>query len=395
MSNLPESFVWIDRLCRIDSTSRHDNTPVIDALAEQFRANGIEPHVFAKPDGSGKHGLVATIPAADGSTAGGVVISGHTDVVPVDGQAWTSDPFVPEVRGEKVYGRGVADMKGYIGIAMHLLPEMVQAQLAEPIHFAFSYDEEVGCRGGDDIVEQINQRGLAPRAALIGEPSSMRVIRAHKSVNLFTITLTGVNAHSSLTASGVNAVEYGAEIVRYWRGLTDGWKAEGPYDEAYPLKWSTGGVNQFNGGTAVNIVPGQATIVLEFRSIAAVDDEQVLADLRAFCDDVRARMRSENPAADVQLTVDAMVPDLDTPADEYVVELAQSIGGIPCDDKVTYGTEAGQFARGGIPAVVCGPGDIAQAHTADEWIELAQIVECERYLRALVFHLSPDPRNGR
>ncbi|GAA1397742.1 acetylornithine deacetylase [Luteococcus peritonei] len=390
--NAPASLDWINRLISIDSTSRASNKPLIAALAEGFRDQGIEPVVFDAPDGRDKQGLVATVPAADGSTAGGVVISGHTDVVPVDGQQWSSDPFAPEVREGRLFGRGSSDMKSYIGVAMHILPQLVGAQLREPVHFAFSYDEELGCQGGDDIVEKIAELGLAPRAALVGEPTSMRVIRTHKSVNLFTITFTGVNAHSSLTAQGVNAIEYAAELVRYWRGVTDGWKADGPFEEGFPLTYSTGGVNQFTGGTAVNIVPGKAVVVLEFRAVAAVDPQQVLAGLQACCDDLRARMKQENQAADVELVVDAMVPALATGPDEYAVELAQKIGGIASDEKVTYGTEAGQFFAGGIPAVVCGPGDIAQAHTADEFVELSQIEACEAWFEALVRELEEGQR---
>ena len=384
----PASLDWIRRLVGVDTTSRDPNAPLIDLLAQGFREHGIEPVVFDAPQGGGKQGLVATVPAADGSTSGGVVISGHTDVVPVDGQDWTSDPFQVREADGRLYGRGTSDMKSYIGVAMATLPKLVAAELREPVHLAFSYDEELGCRGGDDIVAKIAELGLAPRAALVGEPTSMRVIRTHKSVNLFTATFTGVNAHSSLTAQGVNAIEYAAELVRHWRGVTDGWRTEGPFEEGYPLTYSTGGVNQFTGGTAVNIVPSKAVVVLEFRAVAAVDPQQVLADLQAVCDELRARMKQENEAADVELVVDAMVPALATGADEYAVGLAQRIGGIASDEKVTYGTEAGQFFAGGIPAVVCGPGDIAQAHTADEWVETSQVEACEAWFDALVAELS-------
>lgn len=386
-ATLPQSLDWITRLCRVDSTSRLSNAPVIELLVDALREHGIEPQLFDSPDGT-KQGLVATIPAADGTTTGGVVLSGHTDVVPVDGQDWSSDPFEPEVRDGRLYCRGGADMKSFLGVVMHKVPALKAAGLAQPVHLAFSYDEEVGCRGGDAIVAKINELGLAPRGAVIGEPSSMRIIRAHKSVNMFRATFTGVNAHSSLTSHGVNAIEYAAQLVPWWRGMVDGWKTDGPFDDAYPLPYSTGGINQFDGGTAVNIVPSKASLVLEFRTIAAVDPQQVLADTTAKCDELRERMKAENSAADVELVVDSMVPGLDTPADAWVAQLAQRCGATSCDDKVTYGTEAGQFARGGIPAVVCGPGDIAQAHTADEWIELDQILDCEAFVDALAQQLA-------
>lgn len=383
----PRCLDWLGRLVAVDTTSRNPNGELIALVADELRRFGLEPVVFDSPDGV-KQGLVATIPAADGSTSGGVVLSGHTDVVPIDGQSWTTDPWTVTERDGKLYGRGVADMKGYLAAILALLPELTRAELREPVHLAFSYDEEVGCRGGDAIVEKLHELGRAPRAALVGEPTSMRVIRAHKSVNLYTVTFTGVAAHSSLTSNGVNAVEYAARLACWWREMTDAWKSDGPWDEAYPLKWSTGGVNQFTGGTAVNIVPAKAELVLEYRSIAAVDDDEVLARTQAEVDRLRSLMQAENVAADVQLVVDAKVPSLDVAADEWAAQLAEACGGIRSDEKVTYGTEAGQFANGGIPAVVCGPGDIAQAHTPDEWIELSQLVECENYLLELVLQLS-------
>lgn len=383
----PASLDWITRLCRIDTTSRGSNTALVDLVASEFRRLGIEPQLFDSPDGL-KQGLVATVPAADGTTSGGVVISGHTDVVPVDGQQWASDPFDPQVRDGRLHGRGAVDMKGYLGVAMHLLPQMVAARLKEPIHFALSYDEELGCRGGDAIVAQINELGLAPRAALVGEPTMMQVVRAHKSVCYARVRFTGVESHSSLTTHGVNAIEYAAELVAWWRTVVDGWKAEGPFDEAYPISHSTGGVNQFTGGTAGNIVPGQAELVLEFRTVPGNEPEEVLEGLHRVCDQLRSRMQSENAAADVEVTVDAMAPGLDTGPEEYVVQLATQLGGIPSQKKEAYATEAGQFARGGIPAVVCGPGDIEQAHKADEFVALDQVAACERYLGGLITALS-------
>ncbi|MGO4957775.1 acetylornithine deacetylase [Luteococcus sp. Sow4_B9] len=384
---LPASLEWTTRLCRVDTTSRDSNRELVALVADEFRRFGIEPHLFDSPDGL-KQGLVATVPADDGRTSGGVVLSGHTDVVPVDGQQWTSNPFEPEVRDGRLYARGAVDMKGFLGSALHILPALTAARLAEPVHYALSYDEEVGCKGGDDIVAQIHELGLAPRAAVIGEPTLMKVVRAHKSVCYATVVFTGVESHSSLTTHGVNAVEYAAELVAWWRTIVDGWKANGPFDEAYPISHSTGGVNRFSGGTAGNIVPGRAELVLEFRTVPGNDPDELLGRLREVCDDLRSRMQAEHPDADVEVVVDAMAPGLDTAADEYVVELATMLGGIASENKEAYATEAGQFSRGGIPAVVCGPGDIQQAHKADEFIELGQVARCDAWMEALVDHLS-------
>ena len=230
--DLPRSYDWIRRLVEIDSTSRLSNLPVIELIADEARRLGLTPHVCPTPDGQ-KANLLITVPAEDGTTAGGVVLSGHSDVVPVDGQRWSSDPFVPEVRDGRLYGRGTCDMKGFVGVAVALLPDMIAAELREPIHLAISYDEEVGCLGGDQIVKDIADLGLAPRACIVGEPSSMRVITGHKSISWARVTFRGRSAHSSLTAEGVNAIEYAARLVTFVRGIADEWKAQGPFDAAY------------------------------------------------------------------------------------------------------------------------------------------------------------------
>ncbi|MFZ2259978.1 MAG: acetylornithine deacetylase [Luteococcus japonicus] len=383
----PASLDWITRLCRIDTTSRETNKPLVELVSQEFRRLGVEPHLFDSPDGL-KQGLVATIPAAHGGTTGGILLSGHTDVVPVDGQDWASAPFEPEVRDGRFYGRGTADMKGYLGVIMHLLPRMVEAELAEPIHLAFSYDEEPGCLGAADMVAAVEQLGIEPRACFVGEPTSMRVIRAHKSSYALRAVFTGVNAHSSLKPQGVNAIEYAGILLAHWKQVTDGWQADGPFDGAYPVTWSTGGVNEFHGGTAWNIVPSRAEMVLEFRSVAAVDDQAVVADLEGLVAELDQRMKQANPAAGAQIELLSGVAGLDTAPDEEVVDLAEKLGGQRCDDKVTYGTEAGFFQAAGIPTVVCGPGDIAQAHAADEFIELSQVTACERFMASLLAEMT-------
>lgn len=371
----------------IDTTSRDSNLPLIEVVAQEMRSRGIEPHIFTTDDGT-KANLLATVPAADGSTSGGVVLSGHTDVVPVDGQSWTSAPFEPQVRDGRLYGRGTCDMKAYIAVALHTLPAMLEAELSEPIHFALSYDEELGCLGGAVLVKQIADLGLAPRVCIVGEPTMMQVVRAHKSINSVRVTFHGVAAHSSLTPNGVNAVEHAAAFITKMRAMATSWRTEGPYDSAFPVAYSTTSVNIVEGGIAGNTVPDRCVVQLEFRTIAADDPEVVTDRLRGFVAEIEAEMKTEDERAHVDVEVLAAVPGLDTEADSTAVELAVALGAEASPEKVTYGTEAGQFAGSGIETVVCGPGDIAQAHAADEFVDLAQIQQCERFMTDLVAHLS-------
>lgn len=386
-SSAPASLPWIERLVSLDTTSRNSNLELIEVLEAEMHRLGLAPERIGNDDGT-KANLVLTLPAAGGSTGGGVVLSGHTDVVPVDAQTWTSDPFVPEVRDGRLYGRGTADMKSFIAVIMHRLPDLAAAELSEPIHLAFSYDEEVGCFGGAQIAEALGARGEPPRVCVVGEPSSMRVIAAHKSSNLVELVFHGRSAHSSLTPEGVNAIEYAARAITGIRELADGRRADGPFDENYRVPWTTAGVNVVSGGIATNTVPEQCTVKCDFRTIGGDDPAAIIAQITAHARELETQMRAENPAASVEVNVIAQVPSLESSPDGPAYALASDLGGTPSPDKVTYGTEAGQFANAGIDAVVCGPGDIAQAHAADEYIELDQIVACEQFIDALITRLT-------
>ena len=337
-----------------------------------------------------KANLLATLPAADGSTSGGIVLSGHTDVVPVDGQDWSSDPFTPQVRDGKLYARGSADMKSFIGVILAKLPELTAAKLKEPIHLAFSYDEEVGCVGAIDLVDTITEAGVAPRGCIVGEPSSMRVVRGHKSMNVFRVDFHGVAAHSSLTPEGVNSIAYAAEFVTFVHAVAAEFRTEGPFDENYVVPFTTVTANTISGGIAVNTIPAEASVQFEFRSLGSVDREALVERFRAEAARLERMMRAENDSAHVDFTVEAAAPGCETPADADIVSLAGQWGGVVSDDKVTYGTEAGLFSNAGIPTVVCGPGDIAQAHAPDEYIELEQIAACEAFIGNLITDLSAE-----
>lgn len=382
-----ETLDWVMRLVSLDTTSRDPNLPLIEVVAAELHARGLPTHVRPAPE-HGWANLIATIPAADGGTHGGVVLSGHTDVVPVDGQHWSSEPFAPAIRDGRLYGRGSCDMKGFIACVLAALPEMLAARLTEPIHLAFSYDEELGCIGGEQIVKDFADLGLLPRVAIIGEPSMMRAIRGHKSVNLVEMEFRGVACHSSLKPRGLNAIEHAATVIRRIAEYGEQLAAGGPYDEAYEVSYSTVGVNLVHGGIASNTVADGCVIQADFRTIAANDPGEFYETLRGFALAEEQVMRQAHPASRVDVRLQSLVPGLDTAPDGPAARLAADLGLELSEQKVTYGTEAGQFSAAGIDAIVCGPGDIAQAHGPDEYVELAQLAQCEAMLTRLVEHLS-------
>ncbi|WP_342024449.1 acetylornithine deacetylase [Arthrobacter citreus] len=373
----------ITRLINFETVSRDSNLPLIDYVGERLNALGIESKLVHDATGQ-KANLLATIPAGDGTRTGGIVLSGHTDVVPVDGQDWSSDPFTPQIRDGKLYARGACDMKSFIGVVMAKLDSMAAAKLSEPIHLAFSYDEEVGCIGAVDLVAAITADGLKPRGAIVGEPTSMRVVRGHKSVNVIKVDFHGIAAHSSLTTQGVNAISAAADFAAFVDAKAKEFAGTGAADEAYVVPYTTTTVNQIQGGIAVNTIPALCTLNFEFRSIGADDPVALIETFRAEALRIEALMQAQNPEARVDFTVLAQTPGLDTPAEASIVSLAAELGGTPSPDKATYGTEAGLFSNAGIPTVVCGPGDIALAHAPDEFIPLEQIAACESFIDNLV-----------
>lgn len=373
------------RLISMDTTSRDSNLHLIDHVVELLNQVGVESTLVPNAEGT-KANLLATFPAADGGVTGGIVLSAHTDVVPVDGQPWSSDPFTPEIRDGRLYGRGSADMKSFLAVVLTKLGDIAAQPLAEPIHLAFSYDEEVGCVGAVSLVEKITELGLEPRGCIVGEPTSMRIIRGHKSINTMTVHFRGVAAHSSLTPRGVNAIAYAARFVDFVERVAAEFRENGPFDDDFVVPFTTTTANMINGGIAVNTIPADCTVQFEFRGLVSVDQAELADRYRAEALRLGAEMRQANPAAGVEFTVQSSSPGLDGPTDSEIFALATAWGGVPSNDKVTYGTEAGLFANAGIPSVVCGPGDIAQAHSPDEFIDLDQIALCEDFIDDVIAH---------
>lgn len=389
-ADLPASLPWVTRLVSMDTVSRHPNLGLIETVRDDLRARGIESTLTYGRDGKWAN-LFATLPAHDGSTNGGIVLSGHTDVVPVDGQKWDSDPFKPEIRDGLLYGRGTCDMKGFIGAALALVPEIQQTKLAKPLHLALSFDEEVGCVGAPLMIEELVKRGVKPEGCIVGEPTSMRPIVAHKGINAYQCCVRGHAAHSSLTPRGLNAIEYAARLICYIRDMADAFRANGPFDELYDVPFTTAQTSTIEGGNAINTVPAECRFAFEFRNLPTLDPDAIFARIEQYARETLVpKMQRENPAGAIEFMKIAAAPGLDDTEQAAVTQLVRALTADQSRRKVAYGTEAGLFARAGIPSVVCGPGDIEQAHKPNEYVSLAQLAACEGFLRKLVRGLSVD-----
>ncbi|GLU31790.1 acetylornithine deacetylase [Trinickia caryophylli] len=394
-SPLPLSLQWVERLVSIDTTSRRPNIELIEIVREALSAHGIVSTLTR--DERGERGewanLFATIPAHDGATTGGVVLSGHTDVVPVDGQQWDSDPFRAEIREQRLYGRGTCDMKGFIGAVMALVPEMQAVKLAKPIHLAFSFDEEIGCAGAPLMIAELQRRGVNPDGCIVGEPTSMRPIVAHKGINVYRCCVRGHAAHSSLTPKGLNAIEYAARLICHIRDVADEMRRDGPFDEFYDVPFTTAQTSTIEGGNAVNTVPAECRFAFEFRNLPTLDPATVFERIEHYAQQtLLPQMRREHPDAAIEFTRIASAPGLDATEQAAITELVRALTGDRQTRKVAYGTEAGLFARAGVPSIVCGPGDIEQAHKPNEYVELSQLAACESFLRKFMRSMSVDAR---
>ena len=380
----PASLDWIERLMRFNTVSRESNLGLIETVRDHLSQRGVTS-TLTYDAGRNKANLFATIPAANGATQGGVVLSGHTDVVPIDGQDWDSDPFAPVIRDGKLFGRGSCDMKGFIGVVLTSLPDLLATRLDKPVHFAFSYDEEIGCVGAPSMIEELQARGVNPDGCIVGEPTNMRPIVAHKSISSFRCCVRGHATHSSLTPQGVNAIEYAARLICHIRDIADGLKREGPFDEAFDVPFSTSSVGMIHGGIAVNTVPALCDFVFEYRTLPAVDSSKIIERIQAYARDVlEPEMRKVAPHAAIEFTQRSSSPALEASEQDAITGLVRALTANRETHKVAYGTEAGLFQRAGIPSVICGPGNIEQAHKPNEFVTLEQIALCETFIQKLI-----------
>lgn len=371
----------LESLVAIDTTSQRSNLEAIELLRRRLDAIGATCEVIASDDG-GKANLLATIGPSDRP---GIMLSGHTDCVPVAGQAWTTDPFRLARDGSRLRARGTADMKGFIAVAVTAAEQLDASRLKRPLQLCFSYDEEVGCLGVRKVLERLRETPGRTAMCIIGEPTGMRVATGHKGKMAMRVRVRGLEGHSSRVTHGVNAVEYAAELVAYVRRLAQSKAACGPHDAAYDPSHTTLHTGLLQGGTALNIIPASAALEFEIRHIAG-DDPQVLFDaVVAYArNELEPQMQRVASRAGFEFEVMASYPALDTPPDSDIVALAKSLAQSNDDIRLSFGTEGGLFSsHAGIPTIVCGPGEIAQAHQPDEFIEIEQIERCEAFMDRL------------
>ena len=377
----PVSVEMIRTLVGYPTVSRDSNLELIHFVRDYLARLGAASRLTYNDERS-KANLFATLgPAA----VPGIVLSGHTDVVPVDGQAWDSDPFRVVEKEGRLYGRGTADMKSFVAIVLALAPEFARRGLKTPLHFAFSYDEEVGCIGVGRLISDLGHAGIKPRSCIVGEPTLMRPVIAHKGKRGFRCMVRGYSCHSAYAPAGVNAVEAAAEAVAYLKSMARRHRDHGPYDRGFDVAHTTVHTGVMRGGTALNIVPHECTFDFEFRHLPGDDPEALLAEFKTYLDTRLApEMRAVHADAGFTIVPLSALPVLDNGPEVEVVGLAQELSGNHDIGKVSFGTEGSQFQRAGIPTVVCGPGSIEQAHKPNEYIELAQVLKCEQFMRRLM-----------
>ncbi len=378
-----EAWPLIRKLIAFDTTSRESNLALIEWVRDYFRGFGIESKLTFDDTGR-KANLFATIAAADGEThRGGVVLSGHTDVVPVDAQPWATDPFEAVAREDKVFGRGVADMKSFIATALAFAPQWAAMPLRRPVHFAFSYDEEVGCIGVRRLIDDLVQRGITPMGCIIGEPTGMELVVGHKGKQSFRCRVRGHEAHSSLTPHGVNAVQIACELVTYLTGMARSFRDEGRFDPAYDVPFTTVHTGVIHGGTALNIVPRDCWFDFEVRHLPFDDPQELFARIRSHAQRFLPEMQAVNADTAIEFETLSCSPGMEVDGTSEIVDLVKACSESAALGKVSFGTEAALFHHAAMPAVVCGPGHIAQAHQPNEWIALDQLESCERFMRRM------------
>ncbi len=379
------SIAMLEKLVAFDTVSRNSNLAFIGFIQELLKQRGVESRLVYN-DEKTKANLLATVGP---NVAGGVVLSGHTDVVPVDGQDWHTDPFSVTAKDGRLYGRGTADMKCFLAIALAALDEMQAAALKTPLHFAFSYDEEVGCAGVPSLIRLLNKELPAPRAVIVGEPTDMKVVSAHKGITGVRTIVTGHESHSSQIHRGVSAVMIAAELIQYLRSMCEDAAAKGPHNALFEPPHTTLTVNVINGGTAINIMAGSCEFQWDVRALPEDDPDRYIRKFTEYCArEVLPRMRAIAPGCNIETIPRAGTPALKQERESEAEHLCRMLTGDNVTRAVAFAAEAGQFQQTGLSTVICGPGSISQAHQPNEYIEMSQVEAGTKFMHDLIRHLA-------
>ncbi|HEX3395221.1 MAG TPA: acetylornithine deacetylase [Steroidobacteraceae bacterium] len=380
--NVPSaaSRAMIERLIAFNTVSRDSNLGLIEWVRDYLQGFGAKTRLTHDATGK-KANLFATL--GDPSKPG-LILSGHTDVVPVDGQSWDTDPFAATEREGKLFARGSADMKGFIGIILAQAPKFVAAlnekRLDAPLHYALSYDEEVGCLGVRGLIRDLEEHQIRPAGCVVGEPTSMQPIIAHKGTHRFRCAVHGREAHSSYVTHGVNAIEYAARLVVFIRQLADRLAQIERRDYGFTVPYSTLSTGLIQGGIAANVVPKDCVFQFDMRTLPQASPDALYQEIRRYAEALGAEMRSIDPSSGIDLQWVSQTVGLAASETDAIVQWAMQLSRNKTVGKVSYGTEAGLFQKMGVPTVICGPGDIAEAHRPNEFVTLNQLAQCEQFM---------------
>lgn len=374
----------LDRLIDFDTVSRNPNIDLMRFIQGLLAEVGVEAELIPDSDGK-KANLLATIGPRDGR---GVMLSGHTDVVPVDGQDWTKPAFRLTQEDGKYFGRGTADMKGFVACALAAGLKAAKRELKTPLHLAFSYDEEIGCQGVRSMIDLLRDAPVRPAMCIVGEPTSLTVATGHKGKIALKARCVGREGHSALAPLAMNALHLGCDLVSVLREVQDDLRERGGQDGDYDVSYTTVHAAKMQGGVALNIVPNLCEVDFEIRNLAQDDPQKILAGIRDRAEEIVARVRDHAPEASIEISENFSYPGLDTPGTAEVVGFVKSLTGGNATCKVAFGTEGGLFSQElSIPTVVCGPGSMMQGHKPDEFVEVSQIERCDSMLDTLLDRL--------
>ena len=372
------------KLISYPTISADSNRALIDEVAATLLAHGVTAKIIENEDGTKANLFASTGP----DTAGGVMLSGHTDVVPVAGQAWTKPPFEATLEDGRIYGRGTADMKGFVAASITAFCAATKRELASPLHLALSYDEEIGCVGVRSMIEMLKGAPHQPAMCIVGEPTNMAIATGHKGKTALQADCVGAEAHSALAPTAVNAIHLACDLIAEIRALQAELAAHGSQDHAYDIPYTTLHAGIISSGVALNIVPNHASVKFEIRNLAEDDPADILARLKTAIAPIIAAAKAVAPQADIELHITNSYPGLSTPLHDEVVEFVAGLTGGNDLIKVAFGTEGGLFSQDlGIPTVVCGPGSMDQGHKPDEYIAVDQLDACDAMLAQLLDRL--------